>query len=93
MQCSLIANNSSYTSQGHAFSPLSKTALQSVFDYGVLQDQLLYSSKLQNGSSFNTPEGHRIHLTRVKNEIYINGCNIIQRDFLTANGVLQVLDM
>ena len=89
---SLLPNSPLYGASYTGFEGLSEVDLQSLYQYCILPGQVLYSTDLKNSSKFKTPQGDSITVTRLNDELYIDTSKIIMRDFLTTNGVLQVLD-
>ena len=63
-----------------------------IFEYALVVGPVAYSSRLQNGTVMKTLAGKDITVTILGNDTYIDASKIIIRDYITANGVLQVLD-
>lgn len=60
--------------------------------YAVVQDQVLYSPFLANGSSLKTVLGKNLTITVFNGETYVNDAKIIWKDILVANGVVHAID-
>ncbi|KAK5019021.1 hypothetical protein LTR60_000443, partial [Cryomyces antarcticus] len=50
-----------------------------------------YSSLLKDGSTFQTIQGNNVTITVENGSTYVNDAKIIDRDFLTSNGVIHVI--
>lgn len=53
---------------------------------------MLYSTELKNNSQLNTLQNLPLTITTIQSDIYADSALITTRDYLTSNGVLQVLD-
>ena len=71
---------------------MTQQSVDDVGAYHILDGVVAYSPLLTDGASFPTLQGERVHVTVADGDIYINAAKVIQRDFLTSNGVMHVLD-
>lgn len=89
---SLLPNAPAYGASYTGLDGMSEADLDSLFQYSVLPGQVLYSTEMKNNTKYKMPQGNSITITLVDNELYIDSSKVIIRDFLTTNGVVQVLD-
>jgi hypothetical protein len=54
--------------------------------------QVLYSTDLTNNTHFNTVDNLQVTSYDIDNKTFINNAQITTKDYLTANGVLQVIN-
>jgi uncharacterized surface protein with fasciclin (FAS1) repeats len=85
-------NSPQYSSSYTGFDGLDSASLLTIFDYALVVGPVAYSSRLQNGTVMKTLAGKDITVTILGNDTYIDASKVIIRDYITANGVLQVLD-
>ena len=71
---------------------MSNQALQAVFEYAIVSGTVAYSTSLRNQSTFRTLEGKDVKITVADGETYVDASKVTSRDYLTSNGVLQILD-
>ena len=64
-----------------------------MFDYNVVNGTVAYSTMLRNQSTFETVEGQNVSITVAEGAIYVDASELMIRDYLISNGVLQILDM
>lgn len=85
-------NSPQYSSSYTGLQALDSESLLSVFDYALVVGPVAYSSQLKNGTVMKTLSGKDITVTILGNDTYLDASKVIIRDYLTSNGVLQVLD-
>ena len=74
------------------FNGLSREALDSIFEYSAVQGTVVYSDLLKNNTKFKTMQGESVTITEANGGFYVDQARITTRDYLCANGVLQVID-
>ena len=89
---SLLPNAPAYGASYTGLDGMSEVDLDSLFQYSVLPGQVIYSTEMKNNTRYKMPQGKSITITLVDDEMYIDTSKVIMRDFLTNNGVVQVLD-
>lgn len=85
-------NSPQFSSSYTGFEGLDSTSLLEIFEYSLFVGPVAYSSRLQNGTVMKTLAGKDITVTVLGNKTFLDASHIIIRDYITANGVLQVLD-
>lgn len=75
-----------------AFVALSQEALLEIVKYQLVNSTVLYSTLLTNGSTFQTVGGKDVTVTIYNGSTYINAAKVLEKDLLTANGVMQITD-
>lgn len=85
-------NSPQYSSSYTGLQALDSESLLSVFDYALVVGPVAYSSQLKNSTVMKTLSGKDITVTILGNDTYLDASKVIIRDYLTSNGVLQVLD-
>ncbi|KIX03418.1 uncharacterized protein Z518_06970 [Rhinocladiella mackenziei CBS 650.93] len=85
-------NNPNFGATFTGFDGLSETDLLSIFRYSISQGPVLYSSEFKNNSKIPTLENKTATMTELNGGFYVDASLITTRDFLTSNGVLQILD-
>ncbi|KIW65001.1 hypothetical protein PV04_07293 [Phialophora macrospora] len=63
-----------------------------IFSYHCVAGRVLYSTDLTNNTHFNTLDNLPITSYDVDNTTFMNNAQITAKDYLTANGVLQVIN-
>lgn len=86
------ANNPQYSSSYTGYEGLDSASLLEVFEYALVAGPVAYSTHLKNGTVLKTLAGKDITVTIVGNDIYLDASRISLRDYITSNGVVQVLD-
>lgn len=72
---------------------LSEEDLLSIFQYSIIQSSPpMYSSNFKNNSKLMTLESISSTMTETDDGVFINAARITTRDYLTSNGVLQVIN-
>lgn len=74
------------------FDNLSTDAAFEVFEYHCVEGKVLYSPELTNNTHFDTLANLSITSYIIGNDTWINNALITTKDYLTANGVLQVIN-
>ena len=75
------------------FDGLSQDQLNEIFEYAVIQGTVAYSSTLRNNTKYPTlDKGFLVHITQENGAFYADASKLISTDYLTSNGVLQILD-
>ncbi|EXJ67682.1 uncharacterized protein A1O5_09028 [Cladophialophora psammophila CBS 110553] len=89
----IFAPNSSQFSAGFTgWDGLSQTDLLSILEYSISQGTVYYSSAFKNNTKIPTLDGISATMTEVDGQVYVDTSLIKTRDYLTSNGVLQILD-
>jgi uncharacterized surface protein with fasciclin (FAS1) repeats len=70
---------------------LSNEALQSIFEYAIVNNTVAYSTSLKNQSTFKTLLGKDVTITVADGATYVDASRVTNTDYLTSNGVIQVL--
>lgn len=66
--------------------------LQRIFEYALVDGTVAYSPILKNQSTFKTLLGEEVTITVADDGTYVDASKVISTDYLTSNGVIQVLD-
>ncbi len=74
------------------FEGLSDDERLAIFAYHCVEGQVLYSTELTNDTHFNTLDNVTVTSYVIDNQTYVNNAQIITKDYLVANGVLQIID-
>ena len=74
------------------FEALSRQALDSIFKYSAIKGTAVYSDMFKNNTKFKTMQGESVVITEANDGFYVDQARIKTRDYLCANGVLQVID-
>lgn len=74
------------------FEGLSREALNSIFLYSAVQGTVIYSDLFKNNTKLKTMHGASVTLTDANGGFYVDMARIKARDYICANGVLQVID-
>jgi uncharacterized surface protein with fasciclin (FAS1) repeats len=85
-------NSPAYGASFTGFDTLSQADLNAMFKYGAVVGEVIYSDKLKNNTRFKTLEGSSVTITELNGGIYVDQALITTRDYLTSNGVIQVID-
>ncbi|OAP56428.1 hypothetical protein AYL99_09607 [Fonsecaea erecta] len=89
----IFAPNSTQYSAGYTgWNGLSQTDLYSILEYSVSQGPVIYSSDFKNGTKIPTLDRISATMTELDGQFYVDTSLIKTRDYLTSNGVLQILD-
>ncbi|KAH0839137.1 hypothetical protein AYO21_04730 [Fonsecaea monophora] len=89
----IFAPNSTRFSAGFTgWDGLSQTDLYSILEYSISQGPVIYSSEFKNNTKIPTLEKISASMTEVDSQFYVDAALIKARDYLTSNGVLQILD-
>lgn len=84
-------DNNAFNAIGNLTSSLNATALAGILNYHVISGDVLYSSRLMNGSVI-TAGGQNVTIRMINGTVYVNQARVIRPDLLTSNGVLHVID-
>ncbi|KEF52441.1 uncharacterized protein A1O9_11682 [Exophiala aquamarina CBS 119918] len=74
------------------FEGLSADDLLSILKYSIAQGEVYYSSKFKNNTKIMTLDEIPSTMTQTINGFFIDAAHITTTDYLTSNGVLQVID-
>lgn len=85
-------NNSQLGATFTAWEGLSQKQLLSIFQYSISQGPVIYSSDFRNNTKLPTLDGISATMTEVNGQFYVDTSLITTTDYLTSNGVLQILD-
>ncbi len=85
-------NSQSFGASFTGWDGLSQDDLNSIFEYSISQGTVVYSSEFKNNSKIPTLEQISATMTELDGQFYIDAAKITTRDYLTSNGVLQILD-
>ncbi|KIX99739.1 uncharacterized protein Z520_04375 [Fonsecaea multimorphosa CBS 102226] len=89
----IFAPNSTHFSAGFTgWDGLSQTDLYSILEYSISQGPVIYSSDFKNNTKIPTLDRISATMTEVDGQFYVDAALIKTRDYLTSNGVLQILD-
>ena len=86
-------NSAEFGATFTGFDGLSQEQLNEIFEYAVVQGTVAYSAVLKNNTKYPTlDKGFSVHITQENGALYADASKLISTDYLTSNGVLQVLD-
>jgi uncharacterized surface protein with fasciclin (FAS1) repeats len=85
-------NSPQFADSYTGYEGLDAASLLEVFEYGLMTGPVAYSSRLTNGTVLKSLSGKDITVTVLGDDIYLDASKVIARDYLTSNGVVQVLD-
>ncbi|KIW66132.1 hypothetical protein, variant [Phialophora macrospora] len=85
-------NSSQFSTSFTGWDGLSSTDLLSIFQYSISQGPVLYSSNFRNDTEIPTLDGISATMSEQDGQFYVDASLITTRDYLTSNGVLQILD-
>ncbi|KAG9950319.1 FAS1 domain-containing protein, partial [Aureobasidium melanogenum] len=86
-------NNDAFQAVGDALANASMSMLSNILSYHVVNNTVLYSSDIMNGTtSVSTLTGHNITLQNINGSLYVNSAKVVTPDVLFGNGVIQVID-
>ncbi|KIW24089.1 uncharacterized protein PV07_09823 [Cladophialophora immunda] len=89
----IFAPNSTKFSAGFTgWDGLSQTDLYSILEYSISEGPVIYSSDFKNNTKIPTLDRISATMTEVDGQFYVDTSLIKTRDYLTSNGVLQILD-
>ncbi|KAK5035403.1 hypothetical protein LTS07_002840 [Exophiala sideris] len=72
---------------------LTAASLLEIFQYSIIQGEVLYSSQFKNNSKLPTLLNQfSLTLTNISGGFYVDTSLITTTDYLTSNGVLQIID-
>lgn len=74
------------------FEGMSQETLDAIFSYSIVQGTVIYSDLLKNNTKYETLQGASIVITEANGGYYVDQARIKTRDYLCANGVLQIID-
>jgi uncharacterized surface protein with fasciclin (FAS1) repeats len=86
------ANSPDFAGQFTGYQGLDTTSLLQVFEYALTTGPVAYSTTLKNGTVMKSLMGKKITVTVLGDDIFLDASKVIGRDYLTSNGVVQVLD-
>jgi uncharacterized surface protein with fasciclin (FAS1) repeats len=85
-------NSTDFSASFTGWNGLSSTDTLSVLRYSISQGPVLYSTRFKNNSEIQTLDGLSSHMTQVNGSYYVDMALIKGVDYITSNGVLQILD-
>lgn len=85
-------NSTQFSASYTGWDGLSSTDLLSILQYSISEGPVVYSSKFKNNTKIPTLDGISSKMTELNGQFYIDTSLVTTRDFLTSNGVLQILD-
>ena len=85
-------NSTQYSASYDGWNGLSSTDLLSVLEYSISEGPVIYSSDFKNNSKIPTLERISMTMTEQNGKFFVDTSLITSRDYLTSNGVLQILD-
>jgi uncharacterized surface protein with fasciclin (FAS1) repeats len=85
-------NSSQFSASFTGWDGLSSADLLSIFQYSISQGPVLYSSAFRNDTKIPTLDGISATMNEQDGQFYVDASLITTRDYLTSNGVLQILD-
>jgi uncharacterized surface protein with fasciclin (FAS1) repeats len=71
---------------------LDETSLLDIFEYSISEGAVVYSSLFRNNSKLPTLDKLSLTMTNISGGFYVDTALITTTDYLTSNGVLQVID-
>lgn len=86
------ANSPQFAGSYTGYQGLDTASLLEVFEYALVTGPVAYSTTLKNGTALKSLAGKDIFVTVLGDDIYLDASKVIVRDYLTSNGVVQVLD-
>ncbi|ETI25440.1 hypothetical protein G647_02213 [Cladophialophora carrionii CBS 160.54] len=85
-------NSSRFSASFTGWEGLSSTDLLSILQYSISQGPVRYSSTFQSNTQIPTLDGISATMTEQDGQFYVDASLITTKDYLTSNGVLQILD-
>jgi uncharacterized surface protein with fasciclin (FAS1) repeats len=86
-------DNSAFQAVGDALANASVTELISVLGYHVVNNSVLYSADIPNGTtSVQTYIGTNLTVQNINGSYYVNSAKVINPDILFSGGVIHVID-
>ncbi|OCT47219.1 beta-Ig-H3/fasciclin [Cladophialophora carrionii] len=85
-------NSSQFSASFTGWEGLSSTDLLSILQYSISQGPVRYSSTFQSNTQVPTLDGISATMTEQDGQFYVDASLITTKDYLTSNGVLQILD-
>lgn len=86
-------NNEAFQAVGDALANASMSELTSVLGYHVVNNSVLYSSDIMNGTTqVPTFIGRNLTLQNINGSLYVNSAKVVTPDVLFSGGVIQVID-
>lgn len=86
-------NNDAFQAVGDALANASMSDLTSVLGYHVVNNSVLYSADIMNGSaSVPTFIGRNLTLQNINGSLYVNSAKVVTPDILFSGGVIQVIN-
>lgn len=85
-------NSTQFSADFTGWNGLSTADLQSILRYSISEGPVWYSSTFENNTKVPTLDGISATMTSLNGQFYIDTSLIKARDYLTSNGVLQILD-
>ncbi|EXJ57505.1 hypothetical protein A1O7_07853 [Cladophialophora yegresii CBS 114405] len=85
-------NSAQFSASFTGWDGLSSTDLLSILRYSISQGPVLYSSGFQNNTKIPTLDGLSATMIEQNGQFYVDASLITTKDYLTSNGVLQILD-
>ncbi|KIW18496.1 hypothetical protein PV08_02784 [Exophiala spinifera] len=85
-------NDPRYGASYTGWDGLSDTDKLSIFEYSIVEGQVIYSSDFKNNSQFQTLDKLPLTMTNISGGYFVDTSQITTTDYLVSNGVLQILD-
>lgn len=85
-------NSAQYGATFTGWDGLSQVELLQIFQYSVTEGEVVYSSDFKNNSKIPTGDKLSLTMTSLDGDFYVDTSRITTTDYLTSNGVLQILD-
>ncbi len=85
-------NNPQFGASFTGWEGLDETSLLEVFEYHVSQGEVIYSSQFRNNSKIPTLDKLSLTMTNISGGFFVDAARITTTDYLTSNGVLQIID-
>jgi uncharacterized surface protein with fasciclin (FAS1) repeats len=85
-------NSTDFSASFTGWDGLTSTDTLSILEYSISQGPVLYSSKFRNNSDIPTLDGISSRMTEQNGTFYVDTSRIKDGDYITSNGVLQILD-
>ncbi|KAK6073960.1 fasciclin domain-containing protein [Seiridium cupressi] len=84
-------NNDAFNAVGSVLANLSTEDLASTLGYHVIENNVAYSSGLQN-STLTTMNGKDVTISVINGTVFVNSAKVTVPDLLVSNGVVHVID-
>jgi uncharacterized surface protein with fasciclin (FAS1) repeats len=87
-----IPNNAAFQAIGSALASVSMEQLQGILGYHIVEDAVVYSTMLTNGTNITTLAQGTIHVTLDGDNIFVNSAKVVIPNVLIKEGVVHVID-